>query len=88
MSYCKLLVKNVVLTTDIDLYEGIESKSLESLYRTTLKIRQNPAPYIKRKVGLYGDLFPHKILTYICKRFYSDGSSEELEPPEEIICIK
>ena len=79
--------------SDIDLYKEIESKSLESLYRTVLKIRQNPAPYIKKMVGLCGDLFPHKILTYIRKKFYSNGPSEELEqllgePPEEAICIK
>ena len=79
--------------SEIDLYEGIEAKSLKSLYRTALKIRQNPAPYIKKMVGLFGDLFPHKILTYIPKWFSSDGPSEELEqllgePPEEIICIK
>ena len=44
-------------------------------------------------VGLCGDVFPDKMLTYIRKRFYSDGPPEELEgllgePPKEIICIK
>ena len=79
--------------SNINLYEGIERKNLKSLYITALKIRQNPAPYIKEMVGLCGDVFPHKMLTYIRKRFCSDGPSEELEellgePPEEIICIK
>ena len=79
--------------SNINLYEGIERKSLKSLYKTSLKIRKNPAPYIKEMVGLCADVFPHKMLIYIRKRFYSDGPSEELEEllvesPEEIICIK
>ena len=79
--------------SNINLYQGIEKKSLKSLYRTALKIQQNPAPYIKEMVGLCGDVFPHKMVTYIHKRFYSDGRSKENEeklgePPEEIICIK
>ena len=79
--------------SNINLYEGIGKKCLKSLYKATLKIRQNPAPYIKEMVGLCGDVFPHKILTCIRKRFYSDGPSKEIEellgePLEEIICIK
>ena len=79
--------------SNINLYEGVEKKSLKRLYRTALKIRQNPAPYVKEMVGLCGDVFPHKMFTYIRKRFYSDGPSKENEekleePLEEIICIK
>lgn len=79
--------------SSINLYEEIGKKSLKTLYRTTLKIRQNPAPYIEKMVGLSVDLFPHEMLTCIHKRFYSCGTSNETEELhednlEEIICIK
>lgn len=81
--------------SDNDLYEGIKKSSLESLHKMVLKIRENPAPYIKKIGSLSSYLCPQKILTSIWKLLYTSyygatAEDEEVvkEPPEEIICIK
>ena len=80
--------------SDIDLYEGIKKSSLESLHKMVLKIRENPAPYIKEIGGLSAHLCPQKILTSIWKllntSYYGATAEDEevVKEPEEIICIK
>ena len=79
--------------SDINLYSGIKKSSLKTLHRKVLKMRGNPASYVKdidrTCIGLTtGMLSPKMWLCHCCNKHVEESLNIHEETQEEIIIVE